>query len=323
MSTATFAQARLAYKLTNEIANKAPGTIAWYDANLQRLETYLLERDGSRSLLLTTITTEDIRQFIQHLQSKSTTFDNHPYHKPEGHGLSPFTIRGIVASLSAFFRWTVAEGLLAKNPMERIARPKTPKSSKERFTEAELKQLLDACKQYPAAIAERNRAILHILLDTGVRAAELVNLRMDRLDLEHGRATVTGKGAKDRLVYFGKITRKMLLFYLVNHRGPDPSPYVFLSRTGRPLTVDGLEQLLKDLGVRAGVAHVNPHKFRHTAARLFIRHGGNAFALQQMLGHEDLSTTRRYVELERSDLEEMYARSSPVDRLHDHTNRAQ
>lgn len=316
----TLAQAREGFKLTNQAANKAKKTIRWYDAHLERFETFLLSRSVSNTAIavpvLKDITTEDIRQFITHLQGKTACYEGHPTRPVEPRPLSAYTIRGIVATLSAFFGWAVKEGILNKDPMERIARPKVPKLIKERFSEEDIKKLLDACKRYPQPLELRNRAIILFLLDTGVRANELSTLTLEHVDLEHGRAHVHGKGAKDREVFFGRNTHKALWQYVTQGR-PEHSncPRFFLTQRGNPITPLELDRILRHLGEEAGVAHVHPHRFRHTAARFFIRNGGDAFSLQRLLGHEGLETTRRYVELEREDVERAHARASPVDHL--------
>lgn len=318
MKSTTFSQARQGFRFANQTENKSVKTIEWYDDALERFETWLLKRSLDQSLstppLLKDLTTDDIRQFIAYLQGKTTCYEGHPTRQPEQRALSPYTIRGVVSTLSAFFHWCVEEGLLTKSPMEKIVKPKVPKIIKERFSEEDVRKLIDTCKEYPAAIAARNRALLLFLLDTGVRAAEICSLTLDRLDLEHGRAHVTGKGSKDREVFLGKNARRVLWQYITVHRpGHGDATHVFLTSRAAPITTDELGRILRHLGERAGVAHVHPHRFRHTAARLFIRNGGDAFSLQRLLGHEGLETTRRYVELEREDIEKAHERASPVD----------
>lgn len=319
MKSTTLHQARLGFKFANQTENKSPHTIKSYDSALDRLEMFFLARSlegqAPADPLLPNVSTEELRECIASLQGKTSIYENHKYREPVQRALSPVTIRDVVVSLSAFFNWAAREGLLPRNPMDTIRKPKVPKVIKERFSMEDVEQLIEACKLYPESLAVRNRAIVLFLLDTGVRAAELCTLTLDHLDLEHGRAHVTGKGMKDRDVFMGKVTRKALWSYVVVHRPVhSDSRFVFLTHSGGALSSDRLRKVLSDLGERAGVAHVHPHRFRHTAARLFIRNGGDAFALQRLLGHEGLETTRRYVELEREDVEKAHERASPVDR---------
>jgi integrase/recombinase XerD len=304
-------QARLGFKFSNQTENKSDHTVHWYDMHLERLELWLLATDKTQ---LADVTTDDLRQFIAHLQGKTVVYENSKYRKPVARAYSPHTIRGVVATLSAFFKWAVAEGLLARDPMERIKRPKAPKTFKERFSEDEVKQLVAACKSYPGVLASRNHAIVLFLLSTALRAAELCGLTMDHLDLEHHRAHVTGKGMKDRDVHFGNNTTKALWHYL-NVR--QASPYcdrVFLSREGKALRPDRLTKILRDIGERAHVPNCHPHRFRHTAARLLLRNGVNQFAVQALLGHESIETTAIYARQEREDVEQAVQRADPVDR---------
>jgi integrase/recombinase XerD len=129
-----------------------------------------------------------------------------------------------------------------------------------------------------------------------------------------------GKGNKPRTIYFGRDTKKQLWRYLQTRPVQDDEP-LFLSMRGTlagdPLTRAGLLQLIERLGKMAGIkgVRVSPHTFRHTQAVTFLNNGGNVFALQQLLGHEDLSMTRRYVAIADADLENQARRFSPVDSL--------
>lgn len=319
MKTTTLHQARLGFKLRNQTENKSPHTIIWYDQHVERLETFLQRAHVDNGALydppLGEITTDQLRAFIAFLQGKQMVYENHPFREPTARALSPASIRGIVATLNAFFTWSENEELIARSPMSKINKPKVPRKIKERFSDDDIAKLYEACKQYDDSLAVRNDAIVRFLLDTGVRANELCSLTMDHLDMEHGRARIFGKGAKERYVYFGKKTRAALWKYTVVHRAPSHHPNVFVTHSGEPIRANRLSAMLNDLGARAGVPHTHPHRFRHTAARLLARNGFDAFMIQAILGHEGLETTRIYVELEREDLERAYERASPVDRL--------
>ncbi|MCL4395538.1 MAG: tyrosine-type recombinase/integrase [Chloroflexi bacterium] len=152
-------------------------------------------------------------------------------------------------------------------------------------------------------MAARNRAILLLLLDTGMRASELCG-------------HVTGKGMKDRYVPIGARARQVLWEYVNLHRNPRVATnLVFMTRHDKPLNGTSLAHILWELGKRAGVEGCHPHRFRHTAARLYLRNGGDVMSLQQILGHEDLATTRIYIQLEQEDIERTHERASPVDRM--------
>ena len=320
MKEITLHQARMGFQLRNKTENKSSKTVEWYDSHIERLESFLRNRtvDATGALddpTLSSIDTDVIREFIAYLQGKQTQYENHPKLKPVAKPLSPYTIRGIVATLSAFFGWAHLENLIAHDPMDKIKRPKVPKKIKARFTDEEIEKLIAACDEYSDSLAIRNEALLRFLLDSAVRASELCTLVIDRVDLERGRAHVTGKGSKDRYVYFGNKTKHVLWKYITVYRPSSQSTCVFLTHAGKPLNIFRLAAILTDIAERAGVEHCNPHKFRHTAARLMSRNGLDAFMIQKILGHETLETSRIYVELEREDVERAFNRASPMDRL--------
>lgn len=312
----TFSQARQGFRFYVQTANRAQLTIDWYDERLAQFEAFLLSKCSGQPLLLAGIEPNSIRGFIASLQNREIVYETHEYRSPISRKLSPFTVHGYVRTLAAFFHWAKREYLLRRNPMENIPRPKLPKSIKPRFEKQDLERLLKACSEYPEHLAARNRAIVLLLLDTGLRASELCRLTLYRLDPELRRAHVTGKGMKDRYVPIGARARKVLWDYINFHRKPKvPTDVVFLTRHDKPLNGESLAHVLAKLGDRAGVKNCHPHRFRHTSARLYLRNGGDVMTLQQILGHEDLSTTRIYIQLEREDVEKTHERASPVDRM--------
>jgi site-specific recombinase XerD len=167
----------------------------------------------------------------------------------------------------------------------------------------------------PDASCLRATAILLVLLDTGIRLGELLNMRLPDLDLEQSRAKIFGKGAKERYVFLGKSTRRALWRYVSLARA-EPilgADNVFLSEDGRPITNRYLAHILEKVSKAAGVQKVHPHRFRRTAAIQFLRNGGNIFALQKLLGHETLDMVRHYVNLASDDVAAAHQQASPVD----------
>ncbi len=311
----SFSQARQGYSFNCGIRNLSPKTTAWYDTLLTAFERFLQDR-SPQPLALEKITRADVEQFIAGLQSRQVQFEHHPHHKPVQKPLSAFTVHGYVRTLSAFFHWAHDQGMIESNPMASIRRPKLPQIVKPRFSEQEIQRLLKTCDQYPASLAARNRAMILLLLDTGVRADELCHLTLTDLDPQYRRASVVGKGLKTRFVPLGARVRQALWSYITVHRpAPRNTNAVFLSNWGNSLDPNKLAHILKALGRRAGVEDCHAHKFRHTCARLATRNGMGVLHLQQLLGHETLAVTQIYARLERQDLEESHERCSPADNL--------
>lgn len=241
--------------------------------------------------------------------------------------ISQKTLSNTHGSLACFWKWASKEFQIPNPfkvpPIKAYSMPVSP------LKENEIVLLLNACRQTPKnpknmkpyssirSTAKRDKAIILILLDSGVRVSELCGILVKDYDEENGRLVVTGKGSKTRFVYLGKSSRHALWSYLLE-RYPSQKPLkddpLFTERFGMyPLTRNGVLQLLKRLGNRVGVEGVHPHKFRHTFAVEFLRNGGNIFELQQLLGHAELDMVKKYVQIAQLDLENSAMRASPVD----------
>ena len=183
--------------------------------------------------------------------------------------------------------------------MTSINAPKTPYRIIPSFSEEQAAALLAVCGDDFTGI--RDKAILLLLIDCGIRAAELLSLRMESIDTLNGSFTVLGKGSKERQIPFGVCAKAALRDYLRRRESVD-CPTLIVSQFGEALTYSGLVQMIRRRGARAGLPKslLHPHVFRHTAALLYLRAGGDCFSLQKILGHSDLSMTRRYCELTQS-----------------------
>lgn len=218
--------------------------------------------------------------------------------------------------LRVTMRWLAHRGYLDADPMARLSKPKVKKSHLTVFTESDIRGMLQH------AMASRNPlrdvALITLLIDTGLRIGEVTNLRLQDVDWQQGWLQVDGKTGA-RVVPFGRKTRRALRRYVEQERRvPRPNILeVFVGRGGRALAPDGASQAIVRLARAAGAkaSKVGPHTFRHTFALEFVRAGGEAFALQRILGHTTLDMTRRYVHLANSDLREAHRRFAPADRL--------
>ncbi|HEY3378233.1 MAG TPA: tyrosine-type recombinase/integrase, partial [Armatimonadota bacterium] len=215
---------------------------------------------------------------------------------------SPQQARHCYVSLRVFFGFLVDDGQLDTSPMAKVDPPKLPKKMMPALTVEQVTTLLASCGKDFYGV--RDRATLLLLLDTGLRAAELLSLTVTQFDSRAGgRLVVMGKGAKQREVYFGPTTATALRDYLRRREGVS-TPALFINHYESPLTYSGLAQILRRRGMAAGLpAHAtHPHAMRHTFATLFLRDGGNVFALQRLLGHATLAMTERYLTLTGDDL---------------------
>ncbi|HEX3000355.1 MAG TPA: tyrosine-type recombinase/integrase [Armatimonadota bacterium] len=214
--------------------------------------------------------------------------------------------------------YAVQQDMLENNPLAELKPPQIRKDQIVPFTADQIESLLNAAEKSKSP--KRNKAILLFLLDTGVRASELCDLRLENLDLQGMHAEVLGKGNKRREVYFNPEVGRALWAYLRQDER-EPTDPVFLCENGPgaggPMTRNGLDQLLKRLGKEAGLTAVrcSPHTFRHTFAVEYLRAGGDALSLQRRLGHTTLAMTNNYVALAGADLAEKHRMHSPAARF--------
>lgn len=242
-------------------------TLKFYERTLQIF-------DASKSKEWLEIEASDIRNFLDDYQKT--------------HDVSNVSLDNLRRILSSFFAWLEAEELILKNPIKRIHKIKSPKILKETFTDEEMEILHNSPKNL------RDIALVDILSTTGMRVGELVKLKISDVNLEERECKVSGKGSKDRIVYFDARTKISLKNYL-NSRS-DFSEFLFVSLRGdhRPLTIGGVEGCLKKLSGSIDSNRVHPHKFRRSFATKAIDKGMPIEQVQQLLGHQKIDTTLLY-----------------------------
>lgn len=219
-----------------------------------------------------------------------------------------------------FFNWLVELDYLERSPFRGMKNVRLPQRIVEPFSGKEIEALLQACGD--GAMAARDRALLFVLLDTGARCSEIVQLELADLDLGAGRLRILhGKGNKQRVVPFAERCAAALVGYL-DERGAQAGP-LFVAATHLqvltadvPLRANGLKQMLRRLGRRTGIAKVHAHRFRHTFATWAIQHDARELDVQYLLGHSSPDMVRRYSSSYRSEQAAMrHAGFSPADQM--------
>ncbi len=228
------------------------------------------------------------------------------------------TINKIYRVLNRFFNWLVEETLLEQSPMTRIKPPRVPKTIIKPFLAEDINRMLFICeKDRLPFVGARNRAIILTLLDTGLRRAELVAMKVSDIDFDHEIITIMGKGSKERVVRIGKRTQAAILKYLLMRN--DQLDRLWLSQTkDKPLTQYGVQLLIRSVCKRAGITGVrcSPHTLRHTCATFALENGAGEFQVQSLLGQSTLAMTRRYTaSLDSKFAARAHKGFSPVDNL--------
>lgn len=276
--------------------NLSAQTIRWYEHKLRLFAAWL----GTQGIVdLGDIKTTTIARFIDHLRT------SHGYDTHRGEGTSERTaqtIKGYVQVIKGFLNWASREDLVDAKVPARIDLPRVDEKVIRTLTPTMYKALWEsAASEYQVWLTHRDRAILALLLDTGIRADELCRLRADHIELRGGYLLVEGKGRKEREVGpLGEGSTAALKRYLNRYRPHSEVPAAFLSKFHKPLTVSGLDQLLYRLEEWAGRevfgdVRVSAHTFRHTYACQYLENGGDVYKLSRLMGHTSVQVTERYL----------------------------
>lgn len=201
---------------------------------------------------------------------------------------SKVTIDNIRRIMSTFFSWLEDEDYIVKSPVRRIKRVKCAVVAKETFTDEQLESIRSACR------SARDLAIVDMLASTGMRIGELVGLNRADVDFRERECVVTGKGNKQRPVYFDARTKQSLVAYLQTRHDGNPALFTALTGEGKRATIDAVESRLRGIGASADAGRVHPHKFRRTLATHAIDKGMPIEQVQKLLGHAKIDTTMRY-----------------------------
>ena len=224
------------------------------------------------------------------------------------------------AVLKAFFNWCVGEGFLEESPLAKVKVVNPKPKVIQPYTSEEIAKMLAVCDydyQHNAKfLGSRNKAIIIMLLDTGMRVSEIASIKLEDIDTKQGWVKVTGKGAKERVVRIGATAQKALWRHLV-HRPNNGRPELWLTEEHAPLQSDGIQMMIRRIKQRVGITSKgNCHRFRHTFALNFLRADRNPFNLQYLPGHSDIRMVRHYTAtLGMEDALEAHVKASPADLL--------
>ena len=246
------------------------------------------------------VTPADVRGYVSHLGAL---------------GLAATSVRRAQSALRTYFGFLLEEGVTDRDPTEGLHSPSVGRPLPDVLSIEEVLGLLEA-PRLDSPVYWRDKAILEVLYATGVRVSELIGLRIADLDMDVGLCNVLGKGAKERLVPIGGPARVALRHYLQDVRpGLDKGRsggHVFLNRSGRALSRTAIWNLVRKATRAAGLSKkVSPHTLRHTFATHLLEGGADLVAVQELLGHADISTTQIYTHVDREYLRSVHEKYHP------------
>ncbi|MHB1295306.1 MAG: tyrosine-type recombinase/integrase [Anaerolineae bacterium] len=292
--------------------NKSRETLHWYRKRLGHFSGFVGGQATVKDLNLS-----NARSFIASLQSRNERYTDHPIAPTRAGGLSEPTIHAYVRALKALSNWAFQEWFTTTNALDRLRRPSLPKVIISTLTDDEIKALVGSVNPN-CMLGARGLLIVVMLLDTGLRANELLGLTLGNTDLSGDRIKVTGKGNKERIVPLGPSAKKVLLRWISTFRPEPQDPQeetVVLSAEGTPLSYTALAHIIKRLGQKAGVHRLHAHLFRHTFAVRYLVNGGDLMTLRNILGHSDITTTQVYLHLADARVAVRYNSFSPLSNL--------
>ena len=247
------------------------------------------------------ISEKELREFLVSLQEEMKTVSVHGYYR----------------TLNAFFGLLYAENYLTYNPMKNVKPPKVASKAARTFTTEEIRKLLN-CFDKTDFFGLRNYIIMIALFSTGIRKTELLQIKLQDINVTTDLIRIDGKGRKERLVPIGRTFRRSLLQYLrqrEEYLEDERCEYLFINRYKRRLRDSGLNEVFYKLRDELQITgeRVSSHTWRHTFAKTFLLNGGDVFSLQKIMGHTDIATTRIYLNLNDTEMKQQHAKFNPLD----------
>ncbi len=273
-----------------------PNSLKAYSADLGDFAGFL----GRRSADVRRVTDRDVGAFVAAERRR---------------GLAPTSVARKLVAVKMFFRYLAQERLIEEDVSSLVESPRAAKTLPEVLNTEEVEALL-AAPDVSTPLGMRDRAILEMFYATGARATEVAEMKVGDVNFEYGFVLVRGKGGKERIVPVGRAALDALRDYLSGVRGAllrgKESDRLFVSRTGRHIERQSLFNMVRKRALAAGISiDISPHMLRHSFATHMLAGGADLRAVQEMLGHSDISTTQIYTHLEKDRLKAVHSRYHP------------
>ena len=266
-------------------------TVGAYMNDLNKYEEFLkkdiLESD-----------TEDLERYLKYIKNLEST-----------------TVAHQITSIKSYFNYNIKRGIVSVNPADKVSRPKLTKHLPEYLTEEEVGKLLDVEVKSPYDY--RNKTILELLYSSGIRISELVNIKTPNYDSEECLIRIMGKGSKERIVPLGDYAINIMNDYMNNYRpliNKKHTDYVFVNNRGDKISRQFIFKVIKKEALKKGIKKdISPHTLRHTFATHLLKNGADLRIIQELLGHENISTTQIYTHVTNNKLKSDYETYFPKD----------
>ena len=263
---------------------------------------------------------KDLVEYEEYLKEKNTNIKNTDYKFVRSYLTYMFdkkyekkTISRHISTLRSYYKYLYEEKKINKNPMELISNPKLDKKLPNFLYYDELEILLNIPDR-STVLGLRDALILELLYSTGIRVSELINIKMKDINRSNKKILIMGKGSKERYVLYGEVLSKLLDLYLDESRSKlnKNSEYLILNKNGNKITDRGIRLIISNILKKGSLDfHVSPHTLRHTFATHMLENGADLKSVQELLGHENLSTTQVYTHVTNERLRSVYLKTHP------------
>lgn len=229
--------------------------------------------------------------------------------------LKNYSIRRKISSLKGFYKYLTREGKVDDNPFSYVTLPKCEKKLPQYLNYNEVIEIFDTIDT-SNLLGLRNRLIMELLYATGVRVSELVNIKIGDIDINNRSIKVVGKGNKERIVFFNQITKKILKKYLSESNDVRKVEYLIINNNGKKITTRGIQMIInKVIDETSIIKHIHPHILRHTFATHLLNNGCDLLTVQELLGHESISTTGIYTHVTKEHIKDVYYHTHPRSKI--------
>lgn len=268
-------------------------TISSYKNDLYKFLEY------NKGKNINNITNNDLKEYLKKLKNET---------------LNEKSISRNISCLKSFYKFLVIEKVVKDNPSETITMPKIKKSLPDILTEEDVLKLLDI--ELNDNFSYRNKAMLELMYATGLRVSELVNLKLQDIDLSQDIVRTFGKGSKERIIPIGDYAKEYLEKYIYEYRSSmlkrSNNEYIFLNNHGQKMTRQGFFKIIKKIAKEKGIEkELSPHTLRHSFASHLLKYGADLRTIQELLGHSDISTTQIYTHITNEELKNNYKSFHP------------
>ena len=230
-------------------------------------------------------------------------------------GMQSTTVAHKITAIKSYFNYNIKRGIVKSNPANKVSRPKLAKHLPEYLTEEEVSKLLDVEIKSPYDF--RNKTILELLYSSGIRISELVNIKTPNYDSEECLIRIMGKGSKERIIPLGDYAINIMNDYMNNYRpliNKKFTDYIFINNRGDKISRQFIFKVIKKEALKKGIKKdISPHTLRHTFATHLLKNGADLRIIQELLGHENISTTQIYTHVTNNKLNSDYETYFPKD----------